>query len=571
MDPWSESAVALRKRLADLIWRGREDTQEFYDIRSKFSHLAPALATLCDRQVSEARDGYDANLIRSCVIASRFGGDNLNAREPVGKLREHFRVDAARREEAFWAELKFMDEVVPADDDRDRLYHAEHDGLVGSLTDADRFWLLETLADEGRPQHRAVARHALIDGWHQGGRVRSELDVIRSNLKGNEKLGRILEVRVAGIKRNRTNKKLREQERKHRRWQSAQGRQETQRLEDWEKWRDELLADPVAAFLPEKREATVAAIYLWLANYKQASNSWNVWDKDALTQAFSGDIANRTETAFRAAWRTTTPVLWAAQPAAGRNNMPRQWIYGFLGVSAEAMTPGWAASLSSDETRAAVAYATIELGGFAPFIADLAKSHPAEVSEVIAGEVSAEISVGGDHTYLPVLQGLARSDGNLKQLLRVRLLDELMSWPSNFTDETGPRWAQHLDHVLDILGEATSVGDREAIAQECIKRYEADPLGPLALVWLKGLFRFDALKGTQVLTEALGDSNDPSTRKRAVEIFAALFGGRDAIVLEIADPAQRARVLGQLVRLAYAFVRPRRGPSPRWGLFSRHP
>ena len=51
------------------------------------------------------------------------------------------------------------------------------------------------------------------------------------------------------------------------------------------------------------------------------------------------------------------------------------------------------ASLSPCEARTA-AYATIEIGGFAPFVADLASSHPAEVEEVIGGKVSAELSVG---------------------------------------------------------------------------------------------------------------------------------------------------------------------------------
>ena len=125
------------------------------------------------------------------------------------------------------------------------------------------------------------------------------------------------------------------------------------------------------------------------------------------------------------------------QPTA-RNNMPRQWIYGFLGVSAEAMTPGWAASLSSDEARAAVAYATIELGGFAPFIVDLAKSHPAEVREVIAAAKSAPRSASAATTLICRCFRVWLADGNLKQLLIPGLLDELMSWPSNFTDEAGP-------------------------------------------------------------------------------------------------------------------------------------
>lgn len=42
---------------------------------------------------------------------------------------------------------------------------------------------------------------------------------------------------------------------------------------------------------------------------------------------------------------------------------------------------------------------------------------------------------------------------------------------------------------------------------------------------------------------------------RAIETLAALFGDRDAVAFKIEDPAQRAHVLGQLVRYTYAFVR----------------
>ena len=296
-------------------------------------------------------------------------------------------------------------------------------------------------------------------------------------------------------------------------------------------------------------------LYLWLKAHKQGANSWNIWDKDALTQAFGKEVADHAEGAFRALWRTTTPVLWVAQRSIGQNEVSERCLYGFSGVSSEAEGKGWADSLSPEEARTAAAYATIELGGFAPFIADLADSHPTAVREVIGRELTGEIGIGGDESYLPTLQSLTNAGSNVKQLINPRLLDELKSWPSVFTDEAGKRWAQHLDNVLYILDETTSETDREAIAQECIKRYEADPVGPVAPCWLKGLFRFDAPKGTQVLTEALAASDDPSVRALAVEIFATLFGQHNAIVVELEDPAQYAQVIGQLVRLIYAVVR----------------
>ena len=549
LNPCCESAVSLRDKLAALIWEGRAKTQEFYDIRGRFNHLAPALATLCERQLSAAQGQHDAPLIHSCVIASRFCGDDWSAREPIGKLREHFKVNSARRRDAYWAELAFMDEVVPAQDDWHRYYHALEDSLLGSLTERDRPWLLEGLADEGRLERRAVALLACIELWRMCGGVDAELGDIRAGLKGDKELARIFRERTAPPERSESIERM---EIHHQRRRDR----EAERLEPQKVWRSGLVADPADAFSPEKRDATVRALYSWLSQHKQGSNSCNVWDKDALTQAFGQEVADRAEAAFRALWRKTTPLLWSARRSTARNTVPWQWLYGFVGLSAEATTAGWTDSLSAEEARTAVAYATIELGGFASFIVDLADSYPGEVRDVIGQELSAELRIGGEDSYLPAFQGLVNAGTNVKQLFIPHLFAELKSWPNVLTDEAGKPWAQHLENVLYILGETTSETDRAAIAQECINRYEVDRAGPLALVWLKGLFRFDAPKGTQVLTETLIDRDDPALRKLAVEIFATLFGEHHALVVELEDPAQHAQVIGQFVRLAYAFVRP---------------
>ena len=330
-----------------------------------------------------------------------------------------------------------MDEVSPSDDGRRRLRRAEHESLVGGLTEADRPWIEAALADERRPERRAVALHAWIDGWYRRGRVATELDTIRTNLKEDMPLIRILERRTAPPE---PDEKREEEEREYECWKRDQACREAQRLEDWKKWRNELLADPDDAFSAGRRQGTVSTLYRWLEATEQVRDHFNQWDKDALTQAFGRDIADRAETAFRALWRATSPVLWSARPVDEKGSIRCDWIHGLAGVSAEASTPGWTASLSSSEARTAAAYATIEIGGVAPFVTDLAKSHSVEVEEVIGSEVSAELDVGGDHPHLSTLQNLAHSDSDLKRIFVPRLLAELKSWPTDFTTDTEPRW-----------------------------------------------------------------------------------------------------------------------------------
>ena len=548
----ADSTITLRDRMADLIMRGRPQTLDLHCIQSGFGHLAPALAMLCRRQLSAATEKPDADLIRASVIASRFGADETGESEPVSKLRAHFTGDAALRSDGFWTELAFMDEVNPSDNDRLRLHYAEQGGIAGYLTEADRSWLEAALADEHRPERRAVALHALIDGWDRRGRVAAELDATRASLKGHRLLGRILEESTAPPK---PNEGLEGMKREHQRRERERARYEAQRLEDWKTWRDELLADPDDAFSEVKRQGTVSNLYKWLGSTERTRARYNNWDKDALRRAFDQDITDRAEKAFRALWRANPPMLWSARPVDEKRSIRDDWVHGLTGISAEAATPGWTASLSPSEARTAAAYATIELNGFAPFIADLATSHPAEVEDVIGGEVSSELNVGADHRNLSTLRNLAYSDGDLRRTFVPRLLAILKSWPTNFTADTEPRWSDHLDKVLRILSAATDDADRMTIARECADCYKANPLGLLALVWLRGLFQFDAVRGAQVLIREIEGGRDAGSADRAIETFAALFSRRDAVAFEVEDRAQRARLLEQLVRYAYAFVR----------------
>ncbi len=548
----SEQAIDLRRQLADLIWRRRGAKQDLHDIRSRFGHFASALATLCERQLSEPSSTPSDELIRACVIASRFGGQESIRQNPVGRLRTHFDTNSNWRNDAFWAELAFMDELVPSDDDQLRLHHVEMDGLVGALVDADRPWLETALEDESRPERQVIALHALLRGWLRRGGVASELDRLRAKFKDGTSFGRVLAEWTTLHERN---DKLESMEQEARHAARARDDREAQRLEDWKKWRKEMLVDPADAFSAEKLKSTMHNLYQWLRAARPNQSRYGLWDKDALVQAFGLEVVSLAETAFQEFWRTTLPILWSARPVNESGSTPHDWIYGLQGLLAEASKPGWTAALSPAEARTATAYATIELNGFAPLISELAESHPQEVEAVIGSEVSAELRVGGSHGHLSTLQNLAYADSNLKRLVIPRLIAELESWPEACTEDSGPNWAHHLDHVLRILDSGEGE-DRETIAQACARRYEADPTGPLALNWLRGLFQFDAVRGTQALIGQFADGNDPGTRKRPVETLAALFGGRDPIGFEVPDPDQRARFLARLVRLAYAFIQP---------------
>lgn len=552
IEPCSELMVALRDQVTALVWRGREAKQEFYRIRSKFGYLTPALMTLCEKQLTAGSREADVALIYACVIASRFSEDESGIHETIAKLKVHFDADVVLREQVFWAELDFMDRIIPVNDEWNRFYNVERHSLLGYLAEVDRPWLMTALASESRPDRRPVALHSLIKLWYQKGRVASELDVLRKSLNGDAALEAIL---TEGTTPPVQSESIEKRERRNRRRQCVQTGREAQRLQNWKNWRDEMLADPIGAFLPEKQATTVGNLYTWLSGLDRKTHRYNVWNKEALAQAFGEDIANHAEKAFRAKWRAVRPELWSSRPVEKRNSMPYAWRLGLCGLAAEFSAPRTTGRLTPDDARTAAIYATVELNGFASFITELAQTHPVEVDAVLGSELSAQLSVGADNEHLPILQDLTYADNVLKRLLAPRLAAALLAWPSTFSDEMSSRWAHHLDQVLRVLSEPHNEVDRRIIVQECSNRYETNPTGPLASVWIKGVFQFDARKGTQVLTASLAIEKNSCARDRAIEIFAGLFGDRDAIIFEIADASQRARTLGDLVRTAYIYIR----------------
>ena len=560
IQPWSPSAIALRNKMADLIWSKREPIRQFRPARSKFDYLAEALARLCDRQLSEEPHRHpDPGLIRACVIASLFDSSGNGWRKTFENLRAHFENNVTLRSVAFWTELACIDEDIPNRNDRDSFQNMQNmqgHSLTGFLMERDRPWLETAIADKSQPERRDVALHAWIQIGRKLGRDASEFDTIRPMVKDDPALEQI-------FKDNTVPPEQDEERQKHLQRQLAQGQRiqndrEAQYLEKWTKWRDELLANPDDAFSEEKRENTVYWLFRWWCE-PDLGSKYNAWNKEAITQAFNRDIADRAEQAMREFWRKATPpVLWSARPVEERNSTPRKWLCGLWCVLAEASTSGWTDSLSPDEARIAAIYATVELNNFPSFITDLTTSHPEEVNEVIGGELSTELDVIDSDDLLPILHKLTNAPDNFKQLLVPRLLDALLSGANAFL--RAKRRAHHLTSVLRILDETISEEDwekRRKIAQECVGCYEAAPVGPLGLTWLKGLFRFDAERGTQALIAGLVGTENPIVPEQAIGIFADFFGDHDVVVFKIADPAQHANALGQLVRCAYTFIRPK--------------
>jgi len=554
IEPLSDLARELRDALADLVWRGREERQQWYRLKGRFDHVAPALARLCDRQLEAKPQASvsDPALIWACVVASRFGDDEKGLDELVKNLKRNFQSNSALREDAFWNELKLTSEAAPAEHAKERCFHAEERSLVGWLTADDRPWLLEALRNSRDKDLRLVALHALVRLWNSSGREETELGELSTAVQDDVALTAVLRQENTPPEPNREYEKW---QRRERREKLVRSRRERHRLDKWLSWKKELLANPAAAFTAEELSTTIRNLYHWL-EAKHGSH-YNVWDMDALREAFGDDITARAAKAFQATWRVhPPPTLWSQRTAEDRNRELQVWLEGLTGLAAEALNTGWATHLTQEEAKVAAAYATIELNEFSSWLPDLVAAHPAVVDEVIGGELTAELAVTREHPHLPTLQKLSYADISIERLVVPRLLAVLPDWPSTFPDvKSSQGSAHHLSQVLGILQDTIEGQQRVTVAAICEQRFPGDQSGPLALIWLQGLFRLDPERATRVLEGSLASLPEEDRSGCAVETFAHLFGDRNTF-LAFANEMERASALGRLVRCAFRYVRP---------------
>jgi hypothetical protein len=310
VDLESALPVILRDKLSSLIWCGREAKLDIHRLQSKFGHLAPALAILCWRQIDSAPRDIDNRLIRACVIASRFGSQTTTSEEEIQKLRARLREDPALREQVFWVELAFVDEIAVAQGIGHRLYYVENDALIGHLIESDRRWLEKALATDSDLRQRELTLYTLLDLWQRRGGTASEVCVPRTAVKGDSTLETMIDGFTAPRVKNAEIEKMERESEQHRR---AEADREAQRLRGWMDWKQALIDDSSSAFSSDNVQTTISNFYSLLSALSSRShNHYNVWNSGSLIHIFGKEVAQRAAAAFKALWRTNSPLLWSA-------------------------------------------------------------------------------------------------------------------------------------------------------------------------------------------------------------------------------------------------------------------
>jgi hypothetical protein len=179
---------------------------------------------------------------------------------------------------------------------------------------------------------------------------------------------------------------------------------------------------------PSAEGVDVRIFHLWslLSDTVDASTRYAIHTVAPVEPMLGADLAAELRDALIRHWRLWEPTLKSTKTAEERNRIFSSDSMGIAGISLEASAnPGWVARISSAEATRAAAYATLELNGFPPWLSALAAAKPAEVNDLLIGEVVAELDDPEPRQRYDLLEDLSRADLSVVELITPALLAEL--------------------------------------------------------------------------------------------------------------------------------------------------
>ncbi|WP_050028199.1 hypothetical protein [Verrucomicrobium sp. BvORR034] len=547
----TEILTTFIERLADLVLRGRSPHSEYYRMSGKLNSYSIGLASACLKYLELNAHHVGQSILRACIVAHRFHNDP-HSRAEVDNLKKFFQSASEYREAAFLAELSLMDELYPKSDSWMRFHQVEQNTILDKFEDGDSEWL-ERRVCSGCREYSIVAVEALLWLWRSRGRKHDQAIQLQKLVSGFEDLEALVNKSIIPPVKDRKMERL---ERNAKRRQALHQLRNDRAIDEWRAWRQKVMTDPCIFFSTEKTGNSIALLYAWLAKSQDSSTRYNVWNRNLLIEAFGQNVADYASTAFQWYWRQTSPEMWSGRAKEDRNSTQYVWIYGMCGVSAESEKAGWATKLNSSEAILAAKLAMVEINSFSNFLDELAQNHPSTVESVLGSEIRDQIVSAASTEHLPALQNLTSASNALKILLAPRLLEILQTFSLDFYEQNDTHWSHVLDQMLGILDEGIPTCQRVLVADQCQLRSELGLAAGTAMVFLRGLFRFDPVRGVEAIEKLLTHCDGADASRVAIKAFGTVFARTDGVALIVEAPELRVELLGRMLRKIYAFVRP---------------
>ncbi|MEG3146746.1 hypothetical protein U1839_19005 [Sphingomonas sp. RT2P30] len=561
LDPRGADAIALRSRLANMIARGHDKASQRHQPVSRFSYLAPALARLCAAQLEADLD--DDDLVQACIIVSRYHGRQTLGREDLDGLTQALR-GSTMRQRVFEAELATNDRLLPTEDPQRRLFYTLYHGLLRQLVPGDTDWLNAAFEGAKRKKDRALYLHAILERWAADGSNIDTRTALRKLLR-NPAERKIFDNQAKPGPRSLPPDEIAHLAERARQ-EAQEAASEEAELSKWRAWYEKAVSYPAGLFEGDEAAKTVNNLVFWLQQLGGQDSVIALVRWRLVRQTLGDAVADRFEAALRSFWRDEPPPLLSGPDSEGSMISGRR-KKALTGMLIEAATgDGWARALTTDDALRAAEWGTLELNGFPEWFADLASTRPNIVQPVLEQEIRAELGPASAAPHAHVLSAVHRGPAHIQGLLAPFFRELLHAWPEPSDEETHLFNQLHnLDVVLTMLVRL-ELGDSD-IADLCEQRFQNDPSGGTASLWLQGLCACDFERGVAVMARILGQLSASDRATHGVRWLRDLFGDRDYYRVPIVLDAPAA-VLEGLAKTAYAIVRRNDDHPLREGTYS---
>lgn len=533
--------------LTELVWEGREESR-WYDPSSSFGYLSASLARLCRKKI-EKTDTIPHTLIRPCVVANRFHGDDYSGRDELKNIRDAFLKDTSIRETTFWTELEIADSISEGERSSHRMHHALHDGLITNFKDEDWDWLLTSLKNRNHPEKREVALHGLISLWCARGRSDSDLQTLERAVENDLSLKEVLEERSQPISADPE-----EEQWKREHQEQIEKREEKQREieQSWLDWKTEAESDPDKIFEGETGNQSMWTLIKWLRHAARGSGYLTLKEWPTIRKIMGDNIGDLFEEKLKSYWREEEPPIWSRLESENRNSIFYSQYAGLTGVHVEANNSDWIDSLSDEEIKKTAEWALVELNGLPEWFSDLAEKRPSVVTQVLNDELEAELAESDVIQHPHTLGAIKYGAKVFKNLVAPYLINAVQQWPLPEAIENSSIRNKNLQSVLSIIISVDS--NNETIANLCEDRFTNDPSDAAASTWLNGLCACDLSRGLEAFKVSLEKIPKTDRKSKAVEWFGRTFNDRNHDSIFV-DTDTDTTTLVSLTELAYEQIR----------------
>lgn len=467
--------------------------------------------------------------------------------DKVGDAGDELRKTSARRRSAFWRAAERMHghrylQGRPVQ----HPWELEILGWSSGLTLEDVDWLLADAPNRETEHERKLAVNAALYVWARSDRPEAVRERIQRTAASDPAMR---EAYDEWMRPRPPDPELVESERRLR---EIQERNAIARAEGDQSWRDfvsRLRADPDQ--LRRLNPATAQGIdnrlyHLWrLLTSAEHTNSRYAIDSVAAVEPMLGrELAAALRDGLIRYWRTWEPSRKSTLAPEERNRVRTLDVMGVAGVSLEAAgSPDWVNHLDADLARRATAYATLEINGFPPWMADLSERWPTEVAALLHEEVVAEL--GLSDARFAVLHDIGRADDCTLAVMVPSLLDELEHRP----DLRVPMLSQ----LLDALERAPGAAERACLVAIAVPRFLSARDTQIASLYIAAVFSVDPAAATDALIAKLDDLSVADQTLLAQGVLPSIFG--DRFPRDRRSPKLSFRNLERLVHLAFKVIR----------------